>query len=240
MSGVWDVTEGRDVASARANRVIFHKKAVWDRAAMKQELMERLAQWQKDNPGQKPRASKLKAIPKWKTVEYITIITGDRTNIVDRPAIDKDRALYHVQYQAFLRDANQDEFSGTTLKAWNLLDPAAKLDEALIQEFAYHKIFTVEQLVSCPDSNVPPMMHFRDIQKRAREYLDYSQEKASFAQLQGELKKRDELIEEQNKKYAELVAKIDAMSTGPSANAPMPKKRGRPAKNEAKPEETQP
>ena len=228
MSSVWDVTESRDVASAQANRVVFHKKAVWDREAMKKELMERLAQWQKENPGAKPKASKLKAIPKWKTVEYITIITGDRSNVVDRPAIDKDRALYHVQYQAFLRDANQDEFSGTTLKAWNLLDPAAKLDESLIQEFAYHKIHTVEQLVSCPDSSVPPMMHFRAIQKRARDYLDYSQEKASFAQLQGELKKRDAQIDEQAKKYAELEAKLSALTEMTAANEPMqPKKSGR-------------
>lgn len=209
------------------NRAIFREKTVLDR----DEIRRQAKQFLIDHPELDPKRAgwKRKFKPKnaFKTVEYVTIVGGDRNNVVDRPAIQRDRETYHAAYRAFKAGLTQIDAGSTSLRTWAVADPIARISDDLVEALAYFKIYTVEQVAGCADSNVPAIQGFRDLQKKAADFLEVQAEQkteaASRAVLNEELQKRDAMIADQSKKYAELEAKLNALSAPEEATAIAPK-----------------
>lgn len=104
--------------------------------------------------------------PVYDEVEYIEIVVpGDRSNVVHRPVTQQDRQKYARQYAAW-KAGNQEATSGTPLSAW------PGISRAQVEELAYFKIRTVEQLAGVSDANITNIAFASDLRRRAQAYLE--------------------------------------------------------------------
>lgn len=168
----------------------------------------------------KPKQDEAKSLaegrPVFAPVEYVRIETpGDRSNIVDRPARAEDLARFRAQYRAFKENKNQDEASGTLLSAWGDVPPER------IEELAYFRIRTVEQLAALTDENLPKIgpggMKER---QRARDYIETMKGRAPVMQLRAELEKREAqqaAMERQLKEATEAIAELRKAAANPTS-----------------------
>lgn len=167
-------------------------------------------------------------------VDYVYIsIPGDRDNIVERPVECCDKRLrikgakitpvcrarlgpddkpmleecdvhrFFDEYIAF-KSGQEDQQIGQDLKGWPGIDPAS------IEDLAYFKVHTVEQLAAMNDSNVG---QFHTLRQRARDYLEEAKKGAASINVRAELDARDRALaaerekrEALEKQVAELVA----------------------------------
>lgn len=160
--------------------------------------------------------------------DYVEIFTpGDKTNIVDRPVRDDDKARFPRQYAAFVNEASQDDASGTLLSAW------ASLPAERAEVYRFHKVLMVEQLAELSDSGVTAIVgdigpEVRKDIERAKAFLAATKAAAPVAQMQAELEERD-------KRIAALEAALNLRPADPAEAKKIevvsaPKKRGRPSK----------
>ena len=106
--------------------------------------------------------------PIYRDVEFIEImVPGDKHNIICRPVWDQDIMRFPKQYDLF-KAGNAEQLTGTPLRVM------PGLTDALIEELAYLKIRTVEQLAGMADSNLR-FMGARDLKTAAQKFLDKSQ-----------------------------------------------------------------
>lgn len=133
-------------------------------------------------------------------VDYVHIeIPGDRENIVDREVMCCDKRLLvpgaklspqcrarkdvfdnpmleecdvHRFFDEFVayKSGQAEQQVGTALKLWAGINPSA------VEELAFYKVYTVEQLAEMNDSLVGTYLQLR---QRARDYLDRSKDEAS-------------------------------------------------------------
>ena len=126
--------------------------------------------------------------PIYKDVAFIEImVPGDKNNIVLAEVWDQHLRRFPkhwAQFQAGLKD----QVVGTPLKV------APFLTEAHVEELAYFKIRTVEQLANLSDTNMT-FMGARELQQQAKKYLDKTGSNE-------ELMKRIEALEAENKRLA--------------------------------------
>jgi hypothetical protein len=167
-------------------------------------------------------------------VDYIYIsIPGDRDNIVERPVECCDKRLRAVgakltplcrarlgpddkpmleecdvhrffdEFFAF-KSGQEDQQVGQDLKGWPGIDPAS------IEDLAYFKVHTVEQLAAMNDSNVG---QFFALRQRARDYLDEAKKGAASINVRAELDASAKALQAERdarqaleKQVAELIA----------------------------------
>jgi len=85
-----------------------------------------------------------------------------RKGLDDQPMVDEcDVHRFFDEYAAF-KSGQEAAPDGTALKAW------PGIDRASVEELAYFKVYTVEQLAGMNDSNAMPFIQLRE---RARDYL---------------------------------------------------------------------
>lgn len=102
--------------------------------------------------------------PIYKDVPFVTImIPGDKNNIVTAEVWDLHRRRFPLHWEQFLAGV-KDQVVGTPLKV------APFLTEAHIEELAYFKIRTIEQLADLSDANMT-WMGAREMKEAARRYL---------------------------------------------------------------------
>src|SRR6266850_1684447 len=83
-----------------------------------------------------------------------------RKGLDDQPMVDEcDAHRFFDEYAAF-KSGQEAVPDGTALKAW------AGIDRASVEELAYFKVYTVEQLAGMNDSNAVPFLQLRE---RARD-----------------------------------------------------------------------
>src|SRR6266404_2415622 len=70
---------------------------------------------------------------------------GDRTNIIDRPTRDSDKARFPAQWARF-KNAQEQRADGTPLSEWPILS------RGQVEELRYQGFSTVEQLASASDN----------------------------------------------------------------------------------------
>lgn len=150
--------------------------------------------------------------PIFKMVDYIRIHTpGQKDSIIDTPVNDAHRRTYARQFEAFLADKSQDEASGTLLSAWGGVSPER------VEEYAYGKIRTVEQLAGASDSALQNMGPGSTKERqRARDYVELMKGNAPLAKMRADLEARDEQItamERQLKEQAEAIAELRGLKT---------------------------
>lgn len=146
--------------------------------------------------------------PIYDDVVFIEIVTpGDKLNTPKRPMRAHDRKRFAVEYARWEAQGRGDgPLTGTPLKEWPLIS------RSQVEELAYFKVRTVEELASTSDGNMQTLgAHYSVLRDRAREYLEKAKQGTSRAHMETELAKRDALI-------AELLSKVNAL-TGANDNA---------------------
>jgi hypothetical protein len=147
--------------------------------------------------------------PVFEMQEFVKIVTpADKTNMIDRKVSDKERNMFPRVYEAFKADKSQDEASGLLLSAWGGVPPER------VEEYAYHKVKTVEQLAGVSDASLqrlgPGALKDRE---RAKDYVEHAKGNAPLLQLRKQLEDRDnemETMKRQVKEQSEMLAKLMA------------------------------
>lgn len=140
------------------------------------------------HPHPDPEATAREGRPIYYDREYVEIIVpGDKTTTINRPVRDMDKRRFAERYKAFKSDEQQVNV-GTPLSAW------PGITRSQVEELKYFKIFTVEQLVSIPDTVAQRFMGINILRKRASDFLAAAEGVAHETQLQSELEKRDNQI----------------------------------------------
>jgi hypothetical protein len=133
-------------------------------------------------------ASQRENRPIYRDVPHIEImIPGDKNNIVLAQVWEQHIRRFPVHWEQFQAGV-KDQVVGTPLKV------APFLTESHIEELAYFKVRTIEQLANLADSNMT-WMGAREMQQAAKKYLDKVNGNES-------LMKRIEALEAQNKMLA--------------------------------------
>lgn len=154
--------------------------------------------------------------PIFKEVVYIDIRQpGSRTGGVARPVRQTDIARFPEHYKRFLARQDQEAYDGTPLSEW------PGLTRAQVEEMKFFNVHTVEQLANMSDANSGNFMGLQNLKAKAKAYLEAAKNNAAAEALLAAEKKNAELEE----RLAALTARLDAIDE-------MPKKRGRPKKQE--------
>lgn len=113
------------------------------------------------NPDKSSEANR----PIYEDTTYIEIMMpGEKNNIIQRPAWAQDFQRFGALYDQFLR--GEEQISGTPLQVLPFLAPAQ------IEEFAFFKVRTVEQLAGLNDAVAGRMMGGHEFKKKAKEWLE--------------------------------------------------------------------
>lgn len=145
--------------------------------------------------------------PVFDNVDYVQIvIPGDKTSQVDRPVTycgTRDENGQIVDFPAQCRfherpsdcdvhrffdewkmykDGQKEQTSGTSLKNW------PGIPRGVVEELAYFKVYTVEQLAELNDSNAARFFAHRE---RARLYLKTAEKVAIASDIRAELDAKD-------------------------------------------------
>lgn len=173
-------------------------------------------------PKEDSQKSAVEGRPVFTEVDYITIaVPGDKTSEVCRPATPDDKARFRTAWERYV--AGQGEVMvGTPLREW------PGVTRAQVEELAYFKVYTVEQLAEVSDGNLRSMGPLLALRQRARDFLERVRSAAPVEKMRQELEERD-------KKIADLMARMDALtaSQGEAKRGP-----GRPRKEKVPEAET--
>lgn len=143
-------------------------------------------------------ASEAAGRPIFRDVEFIQIFNS-KDNIIDRPVRESDKQRWPRAYAAWKSSGESDPgATGTKLAHWPVMT------RAQVEEFAYFKIYTVEQLAAMPDSVGGQMMGFQRLKALAQVNVEAAKGEAPFLKMRGELEKRDGEIAELRAEVARL------------------------------------
>lgn len=157
-------------------------------------------------------ASDAEQRPVYRDVEYVEImIPGDKHNIVVEPVwISRADQRFPAQYAQF-KAGVADQVVGTPLKLLPWATPA------MIEELAFFKIRTVEQLAAIPDAHLT-FMGARDMRDRAQQYLSRVQSnEALLARVNDQTAQMEKMQQMLADLQAQLAAKEAAEATGKAA-----------------------
>lgn len=136
--------------------------------------------------------------------EYIMItIPGDITGNVFRPAFQWDKERFPEQYLRF--KAGQEQVHGTPLSEWS------EISRAQVDELAFFKIQTVEQLASVSDGNAQKFLGLSQLRDKAKRHLENLASEAPLLKVQAELSERDEKLATQANQIAQLQAIVEQL-----------------------------
>lgn len=165
-----------------------------------------------------PAATAAQGRPMFKDVEYIDIRVPGKKDSICRPATLADKDRFPAHYQAFKnRVSTEDVVEGTLLVEWPVIS------RSMADAFAFANIKTVEQLAGTADTQIQQFMGGMGLRRKAQEWLEGAAEGKAKAELQAELKQRDEQIAAMQVQLAELTKLVKA----PKARKVTKKKRSR-------------
>jgi hypothetical protein len=131
-------------------------------------------------PMEDPKASAEAGRPVFADREFVEILAaGNQNNIVRRPASDMDKKRFRRQYALF-KQGDEEQMIGTPLKEvpW--------ITRSQVEEFAYRKIRTLEDLAGMSDAQcVLPGMY--DMKRKAEAWLKKASDAAPFTAMSAEM-----------------------------------------------------
>ena len=149
------------------------------------------------------------ARPIFKELDYIMIqAPGDLLKCVKRPARADDKTRFPRQWQAYAAGKDQDDASGTPLAHWPLVS------RAQVEELAYFKIRTVEQLANVADSVVQKFMGLTALKQSAKDWLARAENSTEIVGLRADNTRQAAEIAELQAAVRELSQKITQQNTG--------------------------
>jgi len=137
--------------------------------------------------------------PRYGMAEYIKImVPGDKDTVIHRPVREPDKQRFAQQYDRF--KSGQSQSIGYPLSEW------PQVNRAQVEEMAFFKITTVEELAGVSDGIVGRFAGMLDLRKKAQDFLALQKETAPIDHLNAELAKRDEQIAGLTAQVAQLLA----------------------------------
>jgi len=147
-------------------------------------------------------ATKDEGRPIYKEVEYIKInAPGSREGFAG-PARPRDYQRFPEHYAAFKKRVDMP-VEGTPLIEW------APVSRSLAEELAFFNVKTVEQLASISDTEVMKFRGGQGLKQKAKDWLEQSRRGATVAELQKELKVRDDMLDKMMARMTELETKLE-------------------------------
>ncbi len=145
-------------------------------------------------------ASEKTGMRKFRDAEMIQIIVpGDKRNIVTREILDKDKIRFSKHYDRF-KAGQTEQTVGFPLAQW------PQMTRSMAEELKYLGFHTVEQIAKAGDNILSRYPGLREIQTRAKLFLEAQESAAPIERLQNELKSRDDQIAALQKQMAEVLA----------------------------------
>lgn len=141
--------------------------------------------------------------PVFEDREYVEIIAaGNANNIIRRPVTDMDRRRFRASYEKF-KQGDNEQLLGTPLAevTW--------ISRSQVEELAYRKIRTVEQLAEVSDSVCTSLPGLYDLKRKAQAFV----QKADAAAPITELQRQNEALQSQ---LAAMQAQLDELRTKPT------------------------
>lgn len=137
---------------------------------------------------------------------------------------EKAFAMYGDLISKFLDDEGSQELGGTPIEHWK------EIDMAYAATLRALNIFTVEDMANLSDAGLTQVgMGARDLQRKAKEYIENSKDSAKLKNAYEELQEENRLLEAQVASLTATVKGLEAKETHtpevPGETAP--KKRGR-------------
>lgn len=152
-------------------------------------------------PVQDFAASEREGVPKFREEERVRIIiSGDLFNQPVHPVDDTIKQRFPIQYQEWKAKRKERHIDGTPLKNWPLLSSTQ------VAEFEAANIFSVEMLSELADSNVNRISEGRIWREKAKAWLGQAKDGATATRLAAENERLRELIENLEKRVAEVEA----------------------------------
>jgi chaperonin cofactor prefoldin len=149
--------------------------------------------------------------PCFKDYEYVRItVAGDRNNIVERPVTAMDRMRFAAQYKAFKENRELPQ-EGYPLAEW------PGINKAMVEELAYFKVRTVEQLAAISDVQAQNIFGVYELRKKAIAYLEKMKEDAPMEKINEMVAQKDEQIRQLTESLEALVAKVKTLESKKNA-----------------------
>lgn len=144
-------------------------------------------------------ASEAAGRPVYKPVVYLRKeMPGDRLHVVDRPMRESDKQEFPEQWKRYEAGASE-KMEGQPLSEW------PQVSRSQVEELAYFRIRSVEQLARVPDSASGPMGPLFPLRDKARQYLDRAAAGAQEAKLVAE----KEAVEAKNRELEARLARLE-------------------------------
>jgi hypothetical protein len=159
-------------------------------------------------PKQNMHRSKEEGRPIFEEQEYVEIaVPGNKDSVVIRPATERDITRFPKHYEAFKARTDQDVLDGTPLSAWPMVT------RAQVEEMAFFKVRTVEQLAQMSDGDSQKFMGLNTLRERARVFLEDADKKKPLMKLQSENEDLRKEMAQMAKNQEALLKKVDALTT---------------------------
>lgn len=137
--------------------------------------------------------------PIFKDVDIIEIRFPGNKDFTARPVTESDKRRFPRHWEAYqARVSQEDVLEGTPLAEW------PQITRSQVEELAFYNVKTVEQLVEMSDTHSQQFMGINNLRRKAQEWLDAAADGKAAAELQAELAKRDELLEQMQARMEEL------------------------------------
>ena len=152
--------------------------------------------------------------------EYIKImVPGDTSTMIHRPVRDSDKTRWPQQYAAFLAGKAQNS-DGQPLSEWS------QLSKSQVDELAFFKMTTVEQLANASDAVCQKFAGLVSLKEQAKVYLEKMRGEQPELRLQAEVKKQQEENQAMRARMEGLEALVATLSEQKAAEAKLEKRKG--------------
>lgn len=155
-----------------------------------------------------PEKSAAEGRPIYVDKEYIEIrAPGNQTNIVDRPVCDRDKQDYRRAYAAF-KAGDTEQLIGTPLSevTW--------ISRSQVEELAYLRIRTLEQLASVGDDVCTRIAGLTTLKNKAMQFVAKAEANAPFVALHEKNKKLEEEMAVMRQAIEDQAATIKKLQQG--------------------------
>jgi hypothetical protein len=141
--------------------------------------------------------------PIFKEVDYVMIQTpGDLLKTVKRPVRPDDQRRFPRLWDAYANGKDQDDLVGTPLAQW------PGISRAQVEELAFFKVKTVEQLATVPDNILQKFMGLTSLRQAARDWLGRAENSKEIVQLRNQNTEQAQAIDELKATVRELSQKL--------------------------------
>lgn len=126
-------------------------------------------------------ASREAGRPIFAEVDYIIIrAPGDKDNIIERPVDEMDARRFATRYLEWKKTGENRE-PGTPLAMW------PEMSRAQVEELAFFKVTTVEQLANLSDANCQKWPGIQALKQKARDFIEAASGNAPMVKMRAEL-----------------------------------------------------